>query len=438
MPRRNARKEGGYRPYTGADHRNRSHESAHAATDESDSPPTRHPLVCASPPDLVERDDQLKELAAHCREEKRFAYDSEFIGERTYIPKLCLIQVATTRRVALVDALAELDLTPFWDLLCDGAIEKVVHAGQQDIEPVFRNTGRPAANIFDTQICAGFVGLSYPVALARLVQEVVGARLGKGLTFTQWDQRPLSGQQLRYAADDVRYLLAVADEIGKQLQTLGHAQWAAQECEGLCDPTQYGFDPASHFLRIRGSNYLSPRSQSVLRELTIWRDRHARQQNVPARAWLKDEVLLELSREPMRDVEKLNRIRGLPRPVQADYGSEIIATIVHGMETSASSAVVREAEPTPRQKFAADSLWAVLQCLCAGQSIDPNLVCSRQDLAEFHLAAESGKPVDPLRIMIGWRRAAIGQTLVDLLQGRLAADVRWASGLRTQIRRLEQ
>ena len=121
--------------------------------------------------------------------------------------------------------------------------------------------------------------------------------------------------QLRYAADDVRYLLVVRDEMAKRLDALGHTAWARQECDAMCEPSQYGFHPDTYFLRIRGAVSLSPRNQAVLRELTIWRDARAREHNVPARAFLKDEVLFDLARTPLKSIEKLSGVRGLPRPV---------------------------------------------------------------------------------------------------------------------------
>ena len=237
-----------------------------------DGPRIQHQLVTHAEPQFIDQQDQLLEMLQHLRSTGRFAYDSEFIGELTYIPKLCLIQVASAQRIGLIDPLGNLDLTPFWDLLCDPTVEKIVHAGQQDVEPVFRNCGKSVANLFDTQICAGFIGLAYPTSLSKLVLELIGAKLGKGLTFTHWDQRPLSAMQLKYAADDVRYLIAVHDSLNQKLQSQNHAQWARIECESLCDPTQYGFNPNTNFLRIRGGNSLPPRQQSVLKELTIWRD----------------------------------------------------------------------------------------------------------------------------------------------------------------------
>src|SRR4051812_47295594 len=227
------------RPYSRADHRARAHESAHT---DAPLPPENTPdlpLVPKGPAPLLTTDDEVRELIDHCRAAGRFAYDSEFIGELTYHPKLCVLQVASDERVALIDPLADIDLMPFWELLADPAVEKIVHAGDQDIEPVVRHLNRSPANFFDTQIAAGFCGLPYPVSLSKLVGELTGARLGKGLTFTHWDQRPLSAMQLRYAADDVRYLPAVRAELGRRLEANGHTSWAKEECEALCEPSQY-------------------------------------------------------------------------------------------------------------------------------------------------------------------------------------------------------
>ena len=150
-----------------------------------------------------------------------------------------------SQRVSLIDPLAEIDLSNFWELICDPSIQKIVHAGSQDVEPVVRHIGKEPANLFDTQIAAGFAGLSYPIALSRLVMEICGAKLGKGATFTHWDQRPLSAMQLRYAADDVRYLPAVHDAISRKLEALGHVDWNREECDAMCDASQYVFNLAT-------------------------------------------------------------------------------------------------------------------------------------------------------------------------------------------------
>lgn len=428
------------RRYSRADHRARSHENAHAedagGEDGGDGQaPPNHPLVTHAAPTLVTKDRELRELIDHLGAAGSFAYDSEFIGELTYFPKLCLIQTATVQRVALIDPLAELDLRPFWELIADASVEKVVHAGQQDIEPVFRHIGREAANIFDTQISAGLAGLPYPLSLSKLVQEVAGARLGKGLTFTHWDQRPLSAMQLRYAADDVRYLPLVRSELGKRLDALGHAAWAAEECAATCDPVLYRFDPQTSYHRVRGATSLQPRHLAVLRELTVWRDAAARQENVPPRAFLKDEILLDLSRSPVKTVERLDRVRGLPRPVEKTHGRMIVEATLRGLSTPAPDLPAgRDVEPTPTERFRSDALWAAAQVLCVGRSIDPALVLSRQDCGELYRALASGADVGGLRVMRGWRRDALGQNLLNLCEGAARVTVGWTGGsLRAEV-----
>ncbi len=169
------------RPYSPGKFRSASHDSAHAeeAGHHENHAGVDHPLVSHAQPQFVDRQEDLLELLEHLRSVGRFAYDSEFIGELTYIPKLCLIQVASSKRIGLIDPLADLDLMPFWELLCDPSVEKIVHAGQQDVEPVFRNCGKVAANLFDTQVCAGFTAMAYPTALSKLVFELLAQSSAK-------------------------------------------------------------------------------------------------------------------------------------------------------------------------------------------------------------------------------------------------------------------
>jgi ribonuclease D len=417
------------RPYSRGDHRARSHASAHS---DAPLPPENTPdlpLVPRGPAPLLTTDAELRELIGHLRAAGRFAYDSEFIGELTYHPKLCVLQVASAERVALVDPLAKVDLTPFWELLCDPAVEKIVHAGDQDVEPVVRHLGRAPANFFDTQIAAGFVGLPYPVSLSKLVGELIGAKLGKGLTFTHWDQRPLSPMQLRYAADDVRYLPAVRAELGRRLDAAGHAAWAREECEALCEPTQYTFNPETQYLRVKGAGSLQPRNLAVLRELTVWRDAAARKADLPPRAFLRDEILIDLSRNPAKSVDKLDRVRGLPRPVEHEHGAAIVEATLRAWSSPATALPAqRDAEQAPTERFRSDALWAAAQAICAGNGIDSAIVTSRQEMADFYRAVSTGGDVSHLRVMNGWRREALGEPLIKLVQEQTEMTLRWAEG----------
>jgi ribonuclease D len=410
-------------------HRAVSHAQAHS--DSSLAEETRHaehPLASRDLPQLITRSDELAELIDSLRKAGSFACDSEFIGELTYLPKLCLIQAASTTRIALIDPLADLDVRPFWELVTDPTIEKIVHAGQQDVEPVFRALGKAPANLFDTQIAAGFAGLGYPLSLSKLVFALVGARLAKGLTFSHWDGRPLSDRQLRYAADDVRYLPAARHEIEARLDRHHYLQWAKEESAVLADPALYLFDPETQWTKIRGAAMLHPRNQAILRELTIWRDDSAKAEDLPPRSLVKDEILLDMARSPINSEEDMARVRGLPRPVEAKYGAGIVQATQRAKNLPQERLpVMTNVEPTPDEKFRGDALFYATQCLCAARGIDPALVTSRQEIGELHrtfLADPKPNRLPDLRILRGWRREAIGQQLLDLLAGGSEIPVR--------------
>jgi ribonuclease D len=395
-------------------HRQRSHDTAHAEplSAEQDPAALANPLIPNGKAEVVDNSAGLTGLIESLRQAGSFAYDSEFIGEQSYLPKLCLVQVGIPSGVTLIDPLTGLDLTPFWELVCDASVEKIVHAGEQDVEPAFRIVGRPPANVFDVQIATGFVGLPYPLSLSKLVQELVGVRIGKGLTFTNWDARPLSSQQLRYAADDVRYLPAARAELHNRLTAAGHLDWAIEESAERCKPGVHQFDPESQYLKIRGASGLEPRQLAVLRELTIWRDMAAQAADVPPRTLLRDECMLALAKSPATHVEKLSRVRGLPRPVEAEHGPAIVAATQKAMSLASAHLPPRQhTEPKPREKFDADAFWVAAQSMCFEQGIDPSLVGSRQEIVDLRRKSEGHAP----RLLRGWRRAALGEKLMERL-----------------------
>lgn len=424
-------------------HRARSHaEGTLAASQEAPPDILRHPLVPQGEPELVADAAALADALAHARAAGSFAYDTEFIGELSYHPKLCLVQLATASRVFVVDPLAGLDLMPLWELIVDPSVEKIVIAGAQDLEPAFRHAGRPPANIMDVQVAAGFCGLPYPLSLARLVEEVVGVSLGKHLTFTHWDQRPMSPDHLRYAADDVRYLPAARAMLAEALEELGHAAWAAQECRVLCEGALYRFDSDVQYLRVQGHGSLRPRQLAVLRELTAWRDQAARQQDLPPRALVKDDVLVALARLAPPAVKDLNEVRGLPRPVEEAYGAEIVAAVARGQAAKPGELPpAPDARESPRDKLRIDSLVHALSAYGFGRRIDPALVATRAEVAACYRAARSGGPPNAthrvgnpsplpagLRLAQGWRKEFLGSLLGDFLGGRTQIRLAWSDG----------
>ena len=407
--------------------RSRSHHAAHSDEDPQDDVP-KMDLVYRGEAALIATDEQLTGLIEKLRASGNFAYDSEFIGELTYYPKLCLVQVASHNTLALIDPLAGINMMPFWELLADPVVTKIVHAGNSDLEPVVRHLGRPAANVFDTQIGAGFIGLPYPVSLKKLVFDLTGANLGRDLGLSNWQQRPLSPSQLRYAADDVRYLLAVYKEMITRLDALGRHRWAEEECASSCEITSSDLNPKTQYLRVRGRNVLTPRDQAVLRELAAWRDAAARHHNKPPRALLKDEVMVELARDCPRSIVELAKFRTLPKAIVEAFGTDIVAAVTRGNALPDTELPKAESELSAEDKFRADSLFAVLQCICAGTKLDHGFVTNRKELEMFyqHVAHGTG---DLPALLQGWRRECVGDLLRSFLEGRSGLEMAWEAGI---------
>lgn len=417
------------KPPFGIQHRLNRRQRAHRDAASEPLPAAAipdHPHVAAADAEYLVEQSQLEEFLQHARRMGLVAYDTEFIGELSYHPQLCLIQLATTRRVAVLDAMVDIDLAPIWNLLADPAVVKVVHAGSQDLEPVVRHLDQRPMEVFDTQIGAGLTGLPYPLALLKLVQETIGVRLGKALTFTSWDHRPLSKAHLRYAADDVRYLPAVYQALIPRLKQMEHYDWARQECDALCEPGLYKFDPRVQAGRVRGAKGLGGRDLGLLLELVTLRDRGARLHNLPPRAFIKDEVLLDIVRRPPKTAQQLAAIRGLPRPVEQQYGQEILETVQRVTALPKSHwPKSREIEETATERFQIDSLWSAVQTYCMGRGVDPALVATRAEVADHFRALQAGKLSDQQALHTGWRGQFIGQFIADFLRGDTHLNLHW-------------
>ena len=409
---------GGFR----GDFRARQHAAAHG-DDGPDLPP-------ADEAEWVDSDAKLAGLLDRLRVAGTFAYDSEFIGEETYHPVLCLVQAATGDHVALIDPTADLDLTPFWTLVADPSVRKLVHAGEQDLEPVVRLAGRAPANVFDTQVAAAFAGMAYPLSLSKLVKAAAGAELAKGFTFTDWLARPLSRKQLRYAADDVRYLPAVAAHVESRFVHPRAGDWVSQECDARCDPSRFGFDAADVATRVKGYGSLDGRQSAVALKLIEWRDAGARDANLPPRAFVKDEALVSLARLSKRASADpdLAGIKFLPRPVASEHGRAIRDALAAGWSAEPVAGTGRPPEPTPEERFASDAAVATAGAIAFGLGVDLSVIGNRADLSEFHrVVGEGGDPSDS-RLMAGWRRDALGDALAAVLRGQRTVEVAWRDG----------
>lgn len=411
---------------TRKDWRSRRHEEAMAEAEQQPArgPVITHPLVPSAEPELVTDDAGLQEMLAAAREAGCVAFDTEFIGEETYVPRICLVQVGTADRVWLLDPIGGLDITPAWELVADPDVVTVVHAGQQDLEPSLRLLGRPPAAIVDTQIAAAFLDLPHPLSLAAVIDLFVGVKLGKGMTFTRWDKRPLSRAHLGYAADDVRYLVAAWRAIEEELTERGRLDWALAECAEQVTEERFGFDVDRRSERIIGTRNFRPRQVAVVREILELRDEAARERNVPPRAFLRDEVILRLAKEMPESVDRLDQLKGLPWPVVESHGERLVSLIADVKQREAADLPSRVTdEESIRDRVAIDTAWSAVQVMCRAAGVDPGLVSGRKEMARAWFDHRRGRDLSDR--FTGWREELLGRPLAELLSGDGEIRVRW-------------
>lgn len=367
----------------------------------------------------IDTPEALQSLCATLRKHPWLTLDTEFLREKTYRPKLCLLQVANPDVVACIDPLALPTLEPLLEVLYDTAITKVLHAAHQDLEIFFEMRQAAPAPIFDTQIAATLLGQGEQIGYGNLVKEVLGVELDKAHARADWCQRPLSEAQLSYAADDVRYLRAVYLQQLEQLQTLGRKSWLQEDFDDMVDAARYSNPPMEAWQKLKGANRLRGVQLAVLQQLTAWREEQAQQSNRPRRWILKDDILLDLARHMPKNNGGLQRIRGLEENTVKRHGAALLQAITDGQ------ALPRERWPTlkkgPRLAAEQDSLVDVMMALlrerCREQAISPGAVAGKRDLEKLIMGQRD------IPLLHGWRKSVAGESLLALLQGELSLRV---------------
>jgi ribonuclease D len=374
----------------------------------------------------------IAELAAQARAQGRLAIDTEFVSERRYQALLCLVQVAVPDpdapdgvRTEVLDPLGEepLDPRPLADVLANPEVEILVHAGRQDVAILRRSWGADVRNVFDTQVAAGFLGLGNQEGYESLVRKVLNVRLKGSEGFTKWDRRPLTPQQLSYAGDDARLLLALAEEIERRLDERGRLDWAREECRAL-EQMSDERDPDDVYERLPRLGRLDERGRAVARELVEWRERNAREMDRPGGYVLPDQALVELARRPPKSRDALEHIRGLPQQTLHRRPDELLAAIERGRH--------REPPPPPPEPAARDSrdapLVSLAQALVRHRSQESDvaveLIATQAELAALVSAYRRGTDSGDLRVSAGWRHELVGAELEELLAGRRSLTVR--------------
>jgi ribonuclease D len=372
----------------------------------------------------------LHALPEDARAAGRFAFDTEFMGEGRYRTLLCLIQLAVpdgtdAERIELVDPLAQdLDGTPLAAVLADSAIQTVVHAGRQDVALVRRRFATEVRNVFDTQIAAGFAGLGAQSSYDTLLAEILDVRLAKSASFTRWDTRPLSPEQLGYAREDVVHLLELAAELERRLSALGRLEWAREEC-GFLEQVSDERDLDTVFARLPRIRGLSLPAQTIARELVEWRERTAADADRPVQSILSDAALIELAKRKPSSSKQLEQIRGVGAASLHRRARELLEAVRRGSERTPEplSQDARPPAPNPDDGPLIALAEAFVRARSREAGLAYELLASRADLLAIVARLRVNRNEADVRTLRGWRRELVGAELLELLDGRVSLSV---------------
>ncbi|MFO8124993.1 ribonuclease D [Yoonia sp.] len=369
-----------------------------------------------------------EDLAAFCREAAKRAYvtvDTEFLRERTYYSKLCLVQLAyqdeSGADAALVDPLVEgLSMEPLYDLFRDHGVVKVFHAARQDLEIFYVDAGVIPEPLFDTQVAAMVCGFGEQVGYETLVRKITKSDLDKSSRFTDWSRRPLTDAQATYALADVTHLRDIYEYLSARLAKSGRSKWVAEEMDVLEDPATYQADPDNAWKRVK-TRTQSGKFLAIVRELARFRETYAQERDVPRNRVYKDDALVELASTKPQSENDLNRSRLLLREARkGDIAAGILDAVKVGM------AVKPEDMPSvdnARAKMQvnpalADMLRVLLKARTDDAEVAPKLIASSADLDAL---AAGERDVAALK---GWRREVFGNDALQLCEGRVGLAVK--------------
>ncbi|MGI3902320.1 MAG: ribonuclease D [Janthinobacterium lividum] len=366
-----------------------------------------------------------EELAAVCRRLARHPFvtvDTEFLRETTFWPKLCVLQLASDEEAVVVDALApDIDLIPFLDLMADTNVVKVFHAARQDLEIIWKMSGRLPEPLFDTQVAAMVCGFGDQVSYSELAQTLCRVSIDKSSRFTDWARRPLSTAQVTYALADVTHLRDIYKTLVKQLAESKRTGWLGDEMKTLLSPTTYEQHPDQAWERFR-SKLRKPRDLAVMMDLAAWRESEAQSRDVPRSRILKDDAMIEVATAAPRSAEALADLRAVPRGMdKSRLGPDMIAAVERGL--------ARDPKTLPRidrdrrgsgggNGATVELLKVLLRQVADANGVAAKLIANVEDLEAIAASDEADVPA-----LDGWRRTMFGAKALDLKNGRLALTV---------------
>ena len=358
---------------------------------------------------FISDSEALEALAPKLRAAPMYAFDTEFMRERTYYPQLCLVQLATPDLIACIDPLAIADLGVLDRLLSQTAAIKVGHAVRQDLEALLTRVASPPTHLFDTQVAAALIGLPPQVGYADLVQRFLGVSLDKTHARTDWVARPLTAAQLTYASDDVRYLLDLRETLTRELERLQRLDWFKTEMSRHVSIGIRRVEPEEAWQRLKGIDALDVRRLATAKSLARWREERAIRRNRP-RGWiLSDDALHEMVRALPEDRAALERLGSVPRGLVEKSADELTSVVRSTAQLNATPPSVSRGRPDPELQRRLKHLAAMVRGVAEQLNLSPELLATRRDLQQL-LAGNAD--IEPLR---GWRRAVIGEALLKAL-----------------------
>ena len=365
--------------------------------------------------DWVDSEKTLDDVIDRVLTSSRYAIDTEFHREKTYYPKLALVQIRWGAETALIDPLA-VDPRRLGRLFAS-EILAVFHAAQQDLEVLRHASLEAPRNIFDCQVAAGFVGYSTP-SLATLVQAIKKISLSKGDRLTDWLRRPLTEQQCAYAADDVAHLFDLHDDLTRQLNELGRVDWVSAACAELASRPTGPQDPSDAWLKLKEVRALKGPARGVAQALAKWREERAMRSDLPPRRVMSDMALLGISQRIPKSVEELANTRGVDdRHLSADYCREIMTAVRDGAKISVTLPSIDNDDIDKFARPALTLITAWVGELARKHKIDATLLATRSDITAFLRQSPNA------RLRQGWRATLVGDDLVRILNGEVGLSV---------------
>jgi len=362
----------------------------------------------------IETDSQLIEFCQLIKAAPYLAIDTEFMREKTYYPQLCLIQIASDDHIACIDPLPIKDLTPLWDILFDENTIKIFHAARQDLELIYNITKRIPKPIFDTQIAATLLGLGDQIGYATLVKAMMNIELDKSQTRTDWSKRPLDLEQVKYAANDVRYLVQCYSLIIKQLTEQNRLDWLTNDFEQLSDTKLYDIDLQQTWLKVSGKQKIKGNALGVLQTLTAWREQRAQEKDLPKKWVMKDDILIGLAMKRPKDKAQLAKVRGLNSDTISSIGGKLL-NLINDTKHACPDRPNVPGRLSQSQDALIDSLMSVMRLRASEEKISPAMIANRKDLEKLLLDQNNSD----LAITQGWRKAVAGDSILAFLKGEL-------------------